>query len=115
MDELLKQLVEFLKTASPQLWSILMKQVYSDAIVNLLFGLLFLTLGIVCGSRILILYKRPKTNDYEDYRIQYIVLGLLSFLFILISFMTLPVAFQHFYNPEFYAIQSIVGSLKGGM
>jgi len=117
MEELLKQLIEFLKTTSPQLWGILMKQVYSDAVVSLFTGSLFLVVLIVCISRALKLYKRSndKDSDYyrDDYDMQYVAIGMIAFLAILAVMFALPLGIQRFYNPEYYAISDILDTLKG--
>jgi hypothetical protein len=39
MDQALQQLIEFIKSASPQLWAILIKQVYVDAWMGVLYAI----------------------------------------------------------------------------
>lgn len=107
MEETLLQLVELLKDASPVVWQILIKQVYVDAIANLLWA----TTLIFAAFR---MYKpaAKKWGEEED-NPESLILWLFSGICALAGMVCLTDAVTHFLNPEFYAIQYILSKISG--
>jgi len=108
MDELLKQLIEYLQTVSPQLWAILLKQTYSNAFVQVLAGVLFLVPTFFCVRIVIKAYVEDALDSVIG--ITVICCGVVLLIFG-ISFLLSGV--QGFYNPEYYAIAKIIELLRG--
>ena len=111
MEQILVQLIDFLKTASPFVWSILVKQVYSDGVSSLVEALGFLILCIT-------LYKlgnygkqQAEKDDLSMWEIGRVFSFIGSGISGLVSFFFLLDGIQRLYNPEFYAIQCIIKHL----
>lgn len=117
MEELLTQLIDFVKDASPQLWDVLIKQVYSNAVVQLVVGILLLIIGIVGVTWIVRLYRisndRENDNYGNDYVLLYPFIATGVFVCFFVALIFIPGGLQQFYNPEYYAITDIINSLKG--
>ena len=117
MEELLSQLIDFVKDASPKLWGILIKQVYSNAVVQLAVGILLLIIGIVGVAWIVRLYRISNDTENDnygnDYVSLYVVIVIGVFVCFLVALIFIPYGLQQFYNPEYYAITDILETLKG--
>ena len=110
---IITELIEFLKTASPIVWQSLIKQVYSEAIVDLVWGLF---LGGICfGLAKLFIYgsEQYKKDDYSDWGWGKLVALIGSGTAGLISFGLIVTALQWFANPEFYAIRFLLEKITG--
>lgn len=117
MTELLQQLINFIKEASPVVWDTFIKQVYVEAGQALIWTVVLVistVLLIKCGN-----YCRHKYNDVdeEDYLFgQYLFGQWMSYAFAifasLYSVTLITSAVSQFINPEYYAIQMIVGMLE---
>lgn len=118
MDELLKELIEFVQQASPLVWSALLKQVYIYAFQHLVWGVLFGSLALVCSivcSRFTAKWiTLVKEEDYVEDHVSFLSVfsGCLAILSWLITFGMLIEGISRFINPEYYAIRLILYQLK---
>ena len=108
MESTLNQAIEYIRNIAPAVWAILMKQVYSNAIVSTVGCIIFIivTVAFLWGIRYCI--KRHEKDSYSEWEMGVLFLSTGTFITSLISFFALVDAFQKFYNPEFYAIQQII-------
>ena len=111
MTELLKELIEFIKDASPQLWAILIKQVYVEAVS-------FLIWGIVLSVSVYFLVKfsnycreQHKKDKYEMWDAGAVLTCIVSIIAAPAALSFLISAMKWFSNPEFYAIRYILQQL----
>ena len=115
IDEALRQLIEFINTASPVIWESTIRQVYVETFAKLIWmvglavaGFYLMKLGNYFGK------KKDKASYSDEF--EYGVASALAYIFsaiaITISFSLMVSAITHFANPEFYAIQYLINTLK---
>ena len=111
MTELLKELVEYIKTASPQLWAILIKQAYVEAVGHLLWTMFLM--GVTYA-----LYRvgkwsqvKKENDEFSDWEYAAIFSYLVAGITFIIGFAFLVSTTKWFINPEFYAIRYILQQL----
>jgi len=106
LEELLRELIEFVKDASPVVWAALYKQVYVQAIQ----GLLWMSAPIIF---LLLLLKR-KVREWLSEPIEIAIWGwalrLAAFLLVILL---LGYAIGRFINPDYYAMKLILTTLRG--
>jgi len=112
-QEILSQLVEFIKNASPTVWGILLKQVYVNATSFLIwfFILLFISFALFKLGN----YGRKKSKEDNDdigWFIGYLLSYICSGTLLIVSLSNFTDAMVRFANPEFYVIQFILNSLR---
>jgi uncharacterized membrane protein len=112
MTELMQELIEFLKNASPAAWQTLLKQVYVEAAGQIAWAL---AMAVVCALLVKLgLYA--KRQYVEDAYSLWDVGKWLSFggacIAGLVAFGLCVSAMQWLANPEFYAIRYIIQSLR---
>jgi uncharacterized membrane-anchored protein len=120
MDDLLQKLVEWLESASPQLWAILLKQVQVNAVTN---GIVcIICAGLVVGVRMWLnvswkAWRNDETYDVwpddemlKIFEFLYLVMTGLCFLVVAANVISIVGAIL---NPEYQAIQLILAQLKG--
>lgn len=111
--ELLNEFVLFLKDIAPEIWEIMLKQVYIQAIVQVVLG----GLMILCVFKTKNFISRAKRkNDEEDgydpdYDMKSILLYALLIVLIIISGLFFVFGIQGLLNPEYYAIQLLIQSI----
>jgi len=106
--DILSELVKFLQEVSPLVWQSLIKQVYSEAIGYLMWGI---GLAFICPPMFKFAKKQMEYDDLNPAGLfAYIGVGIAAPA----SLLLLTSAIQHFINPEFYAIRFIVSSVGGG-
>jgi hypothetical protein len=111
IDEVLKQLIDFLQTASPMVWETLIKQVYITGLSYVLWGAGLGVASFYCikvGN-----YGRRQMEDDADWFGGAILAFVGAALTGVTSFGLLVSAIAHFINPEFYAIQYILAQIGG--
>jgi len=102
--DILSELVKFLQEVSPLVWQSLIKQVYSEAIAYVIWGI-----GLAIACPFLVKFAKRMEDEPVGF-FAYIAVGIAA----LASLLLLTSAIQHFINPEFYAIRLIVSSVGGG-
>jgi hypothetical protein len=113
LNEVLAQLIEFLKLASPLVWQTLVKQVYSNAVACLIWAIALLVLCVVLVKFAGFAWKQYKEHEYSMWDVGTVFLYIGSSVSCLIAFGLLVYSIQLFINPEFYAIQYIVSQISG--
>jgi len=110
-EELISELVEFIKTASPFVWNTFIKQIYVNGIGNILLGI-----GLWIASYLLYKpYRRArKHSDESNYYFDvdnylYLVCSIIAFIIGIVMF---TYTLKNFLNPEYYAIMKIIELIK---
>lgn len=117
MNEVLQELVAFLKEASPLVWSALIEQVYIEASAKIAWAVAFLVIAVVC-YKVVKWQKSVYDKEWDDGKFLtdcpwawlYAGVGLSGAL----SFGHFVSAAMWFANPEFYAIRFLLEKLGGG-
>lgn len=112
MEEALKQLIEFLKDASPHLWTVLLRQVYIEAAGQFAWAA---GMGILCILLVKLGFHAKRRHGDDEYSawdigmwLSWSIAGMIG----LVAFGLLISAVQWLANPEFYAIRYIIQSLR---
>ena len=108
MESTLNEVIEYIRNLAPAVWTILIKQVYSDAITNIIVGVFALILTIIFLQSITICVKKMSEHPYDMWEMPITLLSIGIVITVLISLLALVSAFRYIYNPEFYAIQQII-------
>jgi hypothetical protein len=114
MTELLQQLVEFIKDASPYVWNLLIKQEYINAYANLIWtGILLLVciIGIIIGTKMWKLGNKENDDDWYSASFAFFIFSIISGV---VGLAILTPAIKILLNPEYYAIIHIIEKLTGG-
>ena len=115
IDQALQKLIEFIEQASPVLWGILIKQVYSDIVTYFLWSIF--TLAIAFGFYKLGKYhgKLHKEIGWQDD--EHELLSLFSYAGSSIALIAFPflltTCIRIIVNPYYYAITNILNGLTG--
>ena len=111
IDQVLLELVEFVKGASPVIWEALYRQVYVEALGGILWSV-----GLFCLSAILFRLGKfcygQHTKSYDSWDIAYVFSYFSAGASSVIAFGLLVSAVKYLANPEFYAIRFILQSIK---
>jgi hypothetical protein len=110
---IVQQLIDFVKTASPLVWNILIKQVYSEAIADLIWAF---GLGGTCFVFVKVAlygFEKNKDDEFSDWSYGKWLGVIFATISGIISFSLIIGAVQWFANPEFYAIRFILEKLAG--
>ena len=110
MDNALQELVEFVKSASPVIWEIFIKQVYVHALSLLLWasGMILVAVFLVRVGK-----WATKENPYGDWDFWIGLSYVFAFVFGFGAFACLIQAIACIINPEFYAIRFLLSNLGG--
>lgn len=112
MDELLRELIEFLKNASPMVWETLHRQVYVQAAQYAFWLVLFGAAVIPCVVLVRKFLELREEDEWGDHELP-IALGLMGCaLFGILAAFCLVSAVSRLINPDYYAIQIILNSLR---
>jgi hypothetical protein len=128
MNESIAKLIEWIQSASPAIWNILVKQVYVDTVTSLLVVLMCVVAIVLSWSYYKkvaakdlekwISYKGNSVSDWsfdwDDHIGMVIFMGVVVTLATLTIIIMLPGIVGRLLNPEFYAIQFIIQSISGG-
>lgn len=113
MDTAIQALIEFVKNVAPAMWAVLIRQVYVEAVSNMAWGV---AIGIIgwtsfkAGKHVE--NKEADGDDNYDYGVVKWMLWGLAGLLALGTFWLFTDAIMHLVNPEFYAIQWLIGQVK---
>lgn len=114
MNEVLSELVAFLKEASPLVWSALIKQVYIEASANIAWAVGLVVVCVLLAKLGNYGRKIYEEDDMSDWEIGQWFAYAGSAISGLVAFGLFVSALMHFANPEFYAIRYIISTLGGG-
>ncbi len=115
MNEVLQQLLDFVKSASPQVWATLVRQVYVDAIMDIVWAVILIAAAVF----LYLLAKRCRAEQEETDSFSsdeawdmaaissYVGMGFC----VLLTLVMLTAAMPRFANPEFYAIRWLASVL----
>ena len=109
MDEMLKQLIDMMKTLAPEIWAIYLKQIYVSTIMAWIWS--GISLIIMGGSLYFVTKLVNKYSDTDDEGYIFISsLFVAIFVVMLIVLgINLDMAIRYGLNPEYYAIQLLLG------
>lgn len=116
IDDAILKLIEAIQKLAPEVWAVLIKQVYSEAATYLVWGVIWLIAAALCGKATLAVAANNWGDDWHDDSIRYFCAGLLALTVIgllVIAANDLTAAAQWFYNPEFYAIRFLLQQIPG--
>ena len=112
MDEMLLKLIEMIEKASPAVWDIVNRQVYSDAFEKFVWAMVLLVFGLIFFKLATLAHKNAEGSEKFEWEVAttfFYLLGLLSSL----AFLSFSVyVIKMLYNPQFYAIQYLINSVK---
>lgn len=116
MQETLSQLIAWIREASPLVWGIAMRQVYVGVVMNFVWMAVFATgisallaLARYCRRGIA---KRPEYHDEDWYTEGLWVSIILAIVSVFPTVITLCCAISGLLNPEWYAIELLLGQIK---
>lgn len=113
MTELLQELIEFLREASPMVWEAMVRQVYVEAAQNAIWTIASIVLmvwGYLTYMRGYTMHEEDEESDGEW--IQFIG-GLILALGFVFTIITGFEAVVRLVNPNYYAIKLILEQLGG--
>lgn len=109
MDEALLELIAMLRELSPDVWQIMVHQVYAQAISNILWGLVSAAASAWSYKRSIKLFQA--SDDNPIYEVGAILLVGLTFFGALAAVACASQTALMFINPEFYAIQYLLSGI----
>lgn len=116
----LGKITEFVETVSPFVWETMVKQVYVEAVSNIVVGLLLLLFAVVGGNWVRLLFRKHQAkqeegdrNYQDDYQIVAACLLVPVVLSVIIGIATLTAGLKMTVNPEYYAIRELLSVLTG--
>ena len=119
LTTLLAALAQKLGTTVEYLWSVLIKQAYIDGVMNIIYCIITIVL-IICSIYYLKYYAKNYKEWYGSYdgkELEHgIVLGIVLVITCILTlctiFMFIPTAITAFNNPEYWALQEILRTIK---
>jgi hypothetical protein len=118
LTELLRELAEKLGTTTEYLWEVMIRQAYISATLNLLYVIFFIVYTIAIWKVHLYLLKTSddesysRYDDYEENATIPMITCLMLWLGLAIGlFLAIPVIFYGYMNPEYWALQQILGKI----
>ena len=111
--DILQKLINWLEEASPEVWAILCRQVYVEAISLAAWGIV-----LVVSCPILVKLARWSQRKYTEEGLysEYDILAFFAFISApiagVIGFALIVSSIMRFANPGFYAIKYIIGGVR---
>lgn len=112
-NELLSQLIEFIKNASPEVWRILQRQALLDALDFFIWATAF-------GGSSLALFRLSKTlkpdvdsNTYVEEFVGKVLSLIIGWIFTFLAVYYAVAATKIVLNPDYHAIMLILSNLTG--
>lgn len=108
-------LAETVKSLAPKMWEMVQRQVYTEAISDVIIILIFCGLAIITWQKFSVFYAKNKNDShYEDTLVSWMVansvLSLLTFIFFIIR---INLLIKILINPDYYTIQKIMAVING--
>lgn len=102
LDKYLSELIELVEQVAPEIWAIYLKQMYSAGITWLILSLASCVLSILCYKG----FRRYLKTDNEDAQV---ILAVCLAVCTVVTLATFLIGFRLLFNPEYYAIQQLLG------
>lgn len=117
IEQIIDMLVEKLGPIGEQVWSIYVRQVYVNAGATLVWAVALLSvagIGVAIGIEALkrLRYQEKTSQYYVDADTYYAVTGMawgFAGIALIFGFLALTAGLQYILNPEYYAIQMLLG------
>lgn len=108
-EQIISELINFVKEASPELWRIAVRQSFVSAAQQGLacVGLLVAAIYSIIMNRRMLRNKDEDRYHSTDYYAGAVVFGVLAFIFLFFFIMILGEVVGYVLNPEYYAIKSL--------
>lgn len=118
--EVLAELISFIKTASPEIWAIVRRQVIVEGL-QLTFWAIIFAIGAVAGGKLTKVLqvriekrfgdddKRHYSSNYGDAAIGVVAVAVVAITCGIVSLGLLSGAAGRFINPDYYAIKLLLG------
>lgn len=113
-ENLLGELVQFVSSAAPELWTIALKQVTVEAVQYALFSIVLFAASVAMVIAARRLEKRAKEDRWSDADMGAVFLHILAPLVFIGAVGLLSSFIWRVINPEYYAIKLLVGYITGG-
>ena len=118
LTKLLEQLAVKLGTTTEYLWGVLIKQAAITGISNIIFYII--TIFSVIGYVKFLLYISPKLDEWEYKKeslrmmscIGIFIWTVINMIIIIVAFVSIEETISAFANPEYWALDNILGKLK---
>ena len=108
----MEELIELLKNIAPQVWEILIRQVYVDAFSYMAWSVVLAIASILLGKHAKYFFKKYQSgNEWNDYDFPAILLAIVAVVSTIIAVMLLFISIKEIINPEFYAIQYLINAV----
>jgi hypothetical protein len=116
MSAALQQLIDFVKSASPVIWSTLVRQVYTYAVADILWAMMSVTCAVFLYKLAMKnkpQYDKDKKDDkfYAHWEVGIPLCFVGSAITTLIAFGLIVAAIMAFMNPYYYAITNIISAM----
>lgn len=110
ITEILSQLIDFVKTASPIIWEAYVRQVYVEIIPMTVLG----TLLLIASAIMISVGKKVKKAENLDKDFEGASFACFAFAFLLFAcgMGAFSKGAAHLLNPNYYAIQMILSQIK---
>ena len=119
METALAELIDAIKLASPVIWEAAVRQALVDGMVTIIVGVILLTIAITCGITLSRMYKlySKRYDDRATYHSLVDWTGEVGEFFLwtgtiipgFVSIWMIGFGVKEALNPNWYAIQSIIG------
>jgi chromate transport protein ChrA len=108
MEQVLGELIDFLKNASPVVWNALIKQTYMEGVVSIVWAAILVLIAFG-------FYKLgKKLNNSDEDTLFWLSSFVASGIFLFIGVFRFIEGIMWLINPEFYAIRYILEKITGG-
>lgn len=117
--ELLKQLAQKLGTTTEYLWKVLCKQAIVNGVTELI-QIVIIVIFVTFIWKLHVKFAKPyKELNHSWYCecdelliVPMVIAAILSFILILVAFFKIDNVFNSFFNPEYWALNEVINSIK---
>ena len=118
--KLIEGLAQKLGTTSEYLWGILIKQALVDSVIRIGYILFLICCGLVLWKVHKKLLEKPAGDSYDTYYEQgnhtpaliMVIMGIVWLICSVVALSFICKIFTGFYNPEYFALDKILSSIK---
>lgn len=107
-SEVLDVLAARFGTTVAHLWDVLLRQAVAEGRVNFAWAVIFTLVVVACVKVFLWARRQERRFDYEPHLVISVLVGVLATLG---GCIFATDALLHLMNPEFYALQSVMGAM----